>query len=112
VTYTGITVDEAVYRPFGLAVVETKLNRTRYVMIRFRQRFHDQAVKLFLYMAALGSIIFVRVFPGADSLELITADAQPSPQAMLVRVTTIMIAGSLTMLALGYSTPARTVPGP
>jgi hypothetical protein len=79
-------------------------------MILFWQRFQDHVVKLFLYGAAFASVLVDRLWPGADVAQLIEAEVDPSPQDMLVRLTTVMIAGSLSMLALGYSTPARTVP--
>jgi hypothetical protein len=72
-------------------------------MILFLRRFHDQVVKMLLYAAAVASVIFDRVYLGGDTVELIAADSQSSPQQMLVRLATVMIAGSLSMLALGYS---------
>ncbi len=81
-------------------------------MIHYLRFFQDRAVKMLLYMAAFGSMLVDRVCPGGDGLEIMTAEAHaPSPQEMLVRLTTIMIAGSLTMLALAYSAPPRTLPG-
>jgi hypothetical protein len=77
-------------------------------MLVFLQRFQDLVVKLVLYVAAVGSMAIDRLWPGRDAIELVSTDAPPSPQEMLVRLTTVMIAGSLTMLALGYSARAQT----
>jgi hypothetical protein len=75
-------------------------------MIPVFRRFQEQVVKVLLFTAALASIVFDRLCPGGDVPELITAASDPSPQQMLVKFVTIMIAGSLSMLALGYSSRA------
>jgi hypothetical protein len=75
-------------------------------MMHFLRRFQEQLVKLLLYSAALASVAIDRIGMGGDGLELIAVETHLSPQQVLVRFTTIMIAGSLSMIAMGYSARA------
>ena len=81
-------------------------------MILLLHRFHGLMVKLFLYSAALTSMIIQRICAVGDAPSRIADESLASPQQMLVRMITLMIATSLTMLSRsGYSSPPRGVRG-
>jgi hypothetical protein len=73
------------------------------LMIHHVPWFQEATVKTLLYTAAVASVAFNRINPAGNAMGVLGSESQQDPQQMLLRLITTMIAGSLVMMAMGYS---------
>jgi hypothetical protein len=74
------------------------------------QRLNDLIVRLALGACALATLTFDRTWAVESGSHGLGVEGGASPQEMLVRLTTLMIAGSLIMIAAGFSTAPQNAP--
>jgi hypothetical protein len=71
-------------------------------MIRLWQRVQDLVGRLLFCVIVLATMAIDRIIQGGHALVFMTMGSDLDPQPALVHLITILLAGSLSMIALGY----------
>ena len=71
-------------------------------MIRCWERVQDQVGRMLFCLIVLATMGIDRVSQGGQALAQMVAEPGMDPQHSLVRLITLLIGGSLSMMALGY----------
>jgi hypothetical protein len=71
-------------------------------MIRFWRRAQDLVGRMLFCVIVLVTMGVDRLSQGGHILTQVAAESELEPQQSLVRLITLLIAGSLSMMALGY----------
>jgi hypothetical protein len=71
-------------------------------MIRCWERVQDQVGRMLFCMIVLATMGIDRISQGGQALAQMVVEPGMDPQHSLVRLITLLIGGSLSMMALGY----------
>ena len=71
-------------------------------MIRCWERVRDLVGRLVFCMIVLATMGIDRISQGGEAVAILAAEGGMSPQQSLVHLITLLIGGSLSMMALGY----------
>jgi hypothetical protein len=71
-------------------------------MIRCWKRVQDLAGRMLFCSIVLATVGIDRISQGGEAVAILAAEGGMSPQQSLVHLITLLIGGSLSMMALGY----------
>jgi hypothetical protein len=71
-------------------------------MVRFWQHVQDLVARMLVCVIVLATIVVDRISQSSHALATVAGESGLDPHQTLLRVVTIMIGSSLSMMALGY----------
>jgi hypothetical protein len=86
----------------GLDPSRDRINSWRAAMIALWRRVQDLAGRTLFCAIVLATMAIDRIGQGGQMVELMAEGSEIAPQQAIVRLVTILIGGSLSMIALGY----------